>query len=324
MRRMLSYAVVVAFAALALAPVAGRAQDYPAKPVHLVVPFPPGGGTDGVARAVSTGLAAALGQPVIVENRPGAGGLVAWGQVAKAAPDGYTLVMIANNLRVYKLMKSNLAFDPDTDLVPVATVASVPIVLVGSGRSPADDIGGLVAAGKRAPGTINYGMPGMGSPHHLAYGKLAAETGVRFTLVPYKGTAPLMGDLLGEQIEVAFLGLSSALPHLKSGRLKAYGVAAPRRSPLAPEVQTLAERGGPSFDGSYWYAIAVPKGTPQPVIERLGKAIGQVVAEPAVQANFAKRGFEPMPGGAGEAAQRLADEVAKWSRAVAEQNIRLD
>ncbi len=303
---------------------AALAQDYPNRGLRLVVPFPPGGGTDLVARNVSQRLSEGLGQPVLVENRPGGGGLVAWTETAKAMPDGYTLVVIANNLRLYGLMPTKLGFDPNTDLVPVATIASVPMLLVGSGKSTATDVRGLVAAARAAPARIHYGTPGNGSPHHLAMALFASETATSWTHVPYKGTAPLTNDLLAEQVEVAFLGLSSALPHVKSGRLKAYGVAAPKRSGVAPDMATLAENGGPSFDASYWYAIAVPRGTPRAAMDRLNAELVKALNTPALRDTFMRQGFEPMPSTAEGAAKMLADEIGKWSGPIAQGGVRFE
>lgn len=300
------------------------AQDFPSKALRLIVPFPPGGGTDVVARNISRDLAEALGQPVVVENRPGAGGLVAWGEVAKAAPDGYTMVMIANNLRLYPLMGAKLNFDAEHDLVPVAAIASVPMVLVGTKKAPPGDVRALIAQAKAAPGAINYGTPGYGSPHHLATALFTTETGISLTHVPYKGTAPVLNDLLANQLEVAFLGLSSAIPHIKSGKLRAYGVAALKRSAIAPDMPTIAENGGPRFDASYWYAIAVPKGTPGAIVERVSAEVLKLLARPAMHEAFRKQGFEPMPAGPAEASKMLSDEATKWKRPIVEANVKVE
>lgn len=300
------------------------AQEFPSKALRLVVPFPPGGGTDVVARNISRELAEALGQPIVVENRPGHGGLVAWGEVAKAAPDGYTMVMIANNLRLYPLMGSKLNFDAEHDLVPVAAIASVPMVLVGTPKAPPGDVRALIAQAKASPGSINYGTPGYGSPHHLATALFATETGIVLTHVPYKGTAPVLSDLLANQLEIAFLGLSSAIPHIKSGKLRAYGVAALKRSAIAPDMPTIAENGGPKFDASYWYAIAVPKGTPGAIVDRLSAEVLRLLAPPAMHETFLKQGFEAMPAGPAEVSKMLADEVTKWKRPIVEANVRVE
>jgi tripartite-type tricarboxylate transporter receptor subunit TctC len=315
-----------AIAALALSALCSFAvaQGYPSKALRLVVPFPPGGGTVLVARNISRDLAEVLGQPVVVENRPGAGGLVAWGEVAKAAPDGYTMVMIANNLRLYTLMGSKLNFDPERDLVPVAAIASVPMLLVGTRKAPPGDVRALIAQAKAAPGSINYGTPGYGSPHHLATALFTTETGIALTHVPYKGTAPVLNDLLANQLEIAFLGLSSAIPHIRSGKLRAYGVAALKRSAIAPDMPTIAENGGPKFDASYWYAIAVPKGTADAIVERLSAEVLRLLARPAMHETFLKQGFEPMPAGAAEAARLLSGEVTKWKRPIADANVRVE
>ncbi len=301
-----------------------QAQDYPARPIRLVVPFPPGGGTDGAARALSQRLAEALGQPVLVENRPGGGGLVAWGEVSRAAPDGHTLVVIANNLRLYPVMQIATAFDPDRDLVPVATLASVPMALVASRKAPPGGFRELVQDARSAAGKVNSGTVGNGSPHHLASARLAGEIGATFTHIPYKGTAPLVTDLLGDQIEIAFVPLSVALPHLRSGRLRSLGVAMPQRSRLAPELATLAENGGPSFDASYWFAVAAPRATADAVMRRLNSEIAKILDLASMKENLARQGFEPMPASLEQSAKLLADEVAKWSGPIKTFGIRAD
>jgi tripartite-type tricarboxylate transporter receptor subunit TctC len=318
--------VIAALGAAALlsgASVPVMAQDYPSKPIKLVVPFPPGGGTDVAARIISQRLSESLGQPLVVENRPGAGGLLAWGEVSRAAPDGYTLVVIANNLRLYPVMQMSTSFDPDRDLVPVATMASVPMVLAGSSKSPRS-FKELAAAAKAAPGKINSGTVGNGSPHHLASARFAAEVGATFTHVPYKGTAQLVNDLLGAQIDIAFIPLSVALPHLRSGKLYSYGVALPRRSELAADLATLAENGGPGFDASYWYAIAAPRGTPEAVMRRLNREVVKTLEIPAVRENLSRQGLEVMSGSIEQSAAHLADEITTWSGPIKAYGIRAD
>lgn len=300
------------------------AQEFPAKPIRLVIPFPPGGGADGAARALSPRLSEYLGQPVIIENRPGGGGLVAWGEVSRAAPDGYTLVVIANNLRLYPVMQIATNFDPDRDLVPVSTIVSIPMVLVGSSKAPPGGVRELAADAKSAAGKMNSGTVGNGSPHHLASARFAAEIGASFTHVPYKGTGLLVNDLLGGQIEIAFVPLSVALPQLRSGRLRSYGLAVPQRSGLAPDIPTLAESGGPSFDASYWFAIAAPRGTPEAVVRRLNRDIVRTLELAPIRETLSRQGFEPMPASVERSAKYLADEVAKWSGPIKTYGIRAD
>ena len=315
-----------ACAALALWSSSGvtPAQEYPARALRLVVPFPPGGGTDGAARALSQRLAEALGQAVVVENRPGGGGLVAWSEVSRAAPDGHTLVVIANNLRLYPVMQIATSFDPDRDLVPVATLASVPMVLVASRKAPAGGFREMVQDAKSAAGKVNAGTVGNGSPHHLASARLAGEIGASFTHIPYKGTAPLVTDLLGDQIEIAFVPLSVALPHLRSARLRNLGVALPQRSRLAPDLATLSENGGPSFDASYWYAVAAPRATADAVMRRLNSEIVKILDQAPMKESLARQGFEPMPASLAQSAKHLADEVTKWSGPIKAFGIRAD
>lgn len=300
------------------------AQEYPSRALRLVVPFPPGGGTDGVARTLSQRLAEALAQPVVVENRPGGGGLVAWSETSRAAPDGYTLVVIANNLRLYPLMQITTTFDPDRDLVPVATIASVPMVLAASRKAPVGGVKELILEARSERGKVNSGTVGNGSPHHLASARFAAEIGATFTHIPYKGTAPLVTDLLGEQIEIAFVPLSVALPHLRAGKLRSYGVALTQRSRLAPDLSTLAENGGPAFDASYWYAIAVPRATPDAVTRRLNAELVKILDQAPMKESLARQGFEPMPASLEQSAQHLADEIAKWSGPIRTFGIRAD
>ncbi|MEI6303544.1 MAG: tripartite tricarboxylate transporter substrate binding protein [Betaproteobacteria bacterium] len=307
-----------------LLPAPAPAQEFPARPLRLVVPFPPGGGTDGAARSIAQRLAESLGQPVLVDNRPGGGGLVAWGEVSRAVPDGHTLVVIANNLRLYPVMQIATSFDPDRDLVPVATLASVPMVLAGSGKLPPGGLKELVAEAKSASGKINAGTVGNGSPHHLALARFASETGITLTYIPYKGTAPLVADLLGNQIDIAFIPLSVALPHLRAGKLRSYGIALPQRAPLAPELPTLAENGGPSFDASYWYAVAAPRATPEAVIRRLNGEIVKILDMAPVRESLARQGFEPMPASVEQSAKYLADEITKWSGPIKAHGIRAD
>jgi tripartite-type tricarboxylate transporter receptor subunit TctC len=305
-----------------LCPLVAQAQEFPSKPIRLVVPFPPGGGTDGAARTLSQRLAEFLGQPIVIENRPGDGGLVAWGEVARATPDGHTLVVIANNLRLYPVMQITTSFDVDRDLIPVATFASVPMVLVGSAKAPRGDVKALAANAQSAPGKLNAGTVGNGSPHHLALARFAAEIGATFTYIPYKGTAPLVNELLGAQLDIAFVPLSVALPHLRSGRLHSYGVALAKRSGLAPDLATLAENNGPSFDASYWYAIAAPRGTPENVVARLNRDIGRTLELAPVRETLARQGFEPMPASVEQSAKYLADEITKWSGPIKAYGIR--
>ena len=321
-RRAVITAVLACIAGSGWSPV--LAQDFHAKPIRLVIQFPPGGGADGAARALSPRLSEYLGQPVVIENRPGGGGLVAWGEVSRAAPDGYTLVVIANNLRLYPVMQIATNFDPDRDLVPVSTIVSIPMVLVGSSKAPPGGVRELAADAKSAAGKMNSGTVGNGSPHHLASARFAAEIGASFTHVPYKGTGLLVNDLLGGQIEIAFIPLSVALPHLRSGRLRSYGLAVPQRSALAPDLPTLAENGGPAFDASYWFAIAAPRGTPEAVVRRLNRDIVRTLELALIRETLSRQGFEPMPASIEQSAKYLADEIAKWSGPIKTYGIRAD
>src|SRR4051812_28032502 len=266
------------------------AQGYPNRTVRLVVPFPAGGPTDIVARPLSVKLSEGLGQQVIIDNRGGAGGNVGADLVAKSPADGYTLLTgtvgtHAINGALYK----HLPYDPVNDFVPVSQLASAPVLLVARAGLPVKTVQDLIALAKQKPGALNYGTAGSGSPGHLSGELFKSMAGVQLTHVPYKGSAPAVTDLRGEQIDLMFDPIQSPLPHVKAGTIKALGVSSAARSPLLPDVPTIAEAGVPGYETTAWWGIFAPAHTPQPILDRLHSEIGKVVAS-----SFFKQQLEPL------------------------------
>ncbi|RQO61273.1 hypothetical protein DBV14_05710 [Variovorax sp. KBW07] len=314
----------LAAAAALLAPAApARADNYPSKPVRLIVPYPPGGGTDTVARVVFERVAVLMGQPFVVENKAGAGTTIGLGELARARPDGYTIGVGGTSDPLLPLLYDGLAFNPSADLTFVATLATVPIVLAAGPGIPAKTLQELLAAG-RAKGAqpMAYASPGTASPHHLAGIYLGEMAGLPLLHVPYKGTSQALTDLVGGHVPLAMLGLPSALPYVRQGKLKILGVATAQRSALAPEIPTISEGGVPGFNAGYWWHVTVPTGTPQAVIARLRDAVDKTLRTPALTESLLKSGFEPMLLSPAEAEKALKEDTAKWTKVIRANNLR--
>lgn len=290
-------------------------QSYPNKPIRLLVGFAPGGGVDTSARAVAIPLGAALGQTVVVDNRPGAAGNIAADMVAKAVPDGYTLLMANSTISNPTLFKS-LPFDVRKDLDPVALIAIGPSVLVVHPSMPVKSVKEFIAYAKSQPGKLSYGSGGVGNITHLEMELLNSMTGTRLTHVPYKGTAPALLGLVSGEVQVVFSSIPTALGQIRAGKIRALGVTIRKRSSVLPDVPTLDEAGVPGYDAASWYAVLAPAGTPKPVVARLGKEIVQVMAMPDVRGRFANDGFEPAGTGPAEFGKFLRAELAKWDKAI--------
>jgi len=320
-----------AFGALLLAAVLGagapaHAQPYPNKPVTLIVPYPPGGGTDFFARTVGQKMAATLGQQIVVENRPGAATIVGAQALAKAPADGYTVLLgdsatYAINVSLYK----KLAYDPVKDFAPVSLTGRFALLLaVNPSVLPVSSPKELVAQAKQRPGAIAYGSPGSGSPHHLAMELFKERAGIELLHVPYKGAAPAVQDLLGGRIATMFLDLAAGAPQVKGGKVKALAVASPQRIAALPEVPTLAESGFPGFEAWAWQGIAVPAGTPQEIIAALNSAYGKAIADPALRQKISDAGIEPLHSTPQEMADYIKRETAKWAKLIADRHITVD
>src|SRR5213594_947003 len=275
-----------AFVSLALALFAGAAvaQAYPAKPIRLIVPFPPGGGTDIAARTIANKLSDNVKWTFVVENKPGAGGNLGVEQAAKSPPDGYTLVVgQTSNLAINPALYAKLPYDPQKDFSPVALIVSAPVVLVVATNSPYKSLGDLVAAAKRDPGAVTFASPGSGTVSHLTGELLQRAAGVKFTHVPYKGASQAMTDLLGGQVQSFMSSVPSALAQVRGGRLRAVVVTSAKRAAQMPEVPTIAESGYPGFDAITWYGLLAPAGTPAVIIARLNAELNRALATPDVR-----------------------------------------
>jgi len=299
-------------AALLLIAVQALAQGYPSRPVKLLVGVPPGGPTDTVARAVAPELGEALGQPIVVENRPGASGVIATDAVAKAQPDGHTLAFIYITHATNPSLIAKLPYDTLRDFAPVSLVGRQSMVLLANPAFAANSVQELVAAAKAAPGRIDYGASDAGSAPHLAAELFKMMAGVDLTPIYYKGTAPALTDLLAGQIPVMFVSNISALPHVKAAKLKALGVTGAQRTPLAPDIPTIAESGLAGYEAYGWYGIAAPARTPGAVIARLQAEVARIAQSPAMKARLAAQGLELVGNSPAEFEAFIRAEIDKW------------
>ena len=311
--------VLALFAALSLLPAA--AQSYPTKPIRLVIPFPPGGSNDVIGRMFAAQLSTRLDQPVVVENQGGAGGLIGTEMAARAAPDGYTLLLIsvayAFNPAIYKL-----PYDPATAFAPVAMLGSGPVVIAVTASLPVTSIRELIALAKDKPGQLNYATAGIGSFQHLASELFKLQAGVNIVHIPFKGGGPAMMDVIAGNTQIAIGSLVQMLPQIKGGRLKALGVGSAKRIPALPDLPTVSETGVPGYEVTNWWGIVVPAGTPRPIIERLNKELSAIVASPETKQRFETEGAEPLAMSPEEFRRFIAAETAKWARVVKDADIK--
>jgi tripartite-type tricarboxylate transporter receptor subunit TctC len=302
----LALASSVAFASSA-------AESYPTRPVRLIVGYPPGGSTDIAARLVGQKLSAALAQSVVVDNRSGASGMIGAGIVARGEPDGHTLSFLASpEVAIYRALVKAPPYDSLKDFQPVSLVGRVPFMLVVHPSVAAGSVKDLVALAKAKPGALNFASFGNGTSNHLVGEAFRAATGTNIVHVPYKGSAPALADLLGGQVQMTFDAIPVVVPQVKAGKLKALAVAAPKRSPLAPDVPTMDESGLPGFAGGTWWGVLAPARTPAPVVERLAREIGAIVRAPDVAQTFAERGFEPVGNTPAEFRAFIESESKRW------------
>jgi len=316
-----------ALAALAL--LAGGeaiAQGYPQKPIRLIVPYPAGGATDFFARLVFPKVGDALGQPVVVENRPGAGTAIGASEVARSAPDGYTILLgdagtYAFNPSLYK----KLSYDPAKDFAPISLTGRFALILaVNPGVLNASSVKDFVDAAKRAPGKIDYGAPGPGSPIHLAMELFKQRAGITMTPIPYKGGADALSDLIGGRIGALFPDIATGLPQIRAGKIKALAVASEKRVAALPGLPTVGESGYPGFEAWAWQGFVAPAGTPHDVVMKLNAAFARVMADPAIKQRLSESGFEPQTSTPEQFSAYLKSEIAKWAKVIHESNISLD
>lgn len=307
----------LAASALAMAAAAVSAQSYPTKPIRLVVTFPPGGSSDTIARIVGPKLGERLGQPVIVENRPGGGGSIGADAVAKSAPDGYTLVVgAAGGLALNAVIYPKLPYDPARDFAPVTLLVTSPfIVAVNPANLPVNSVRELIAFLKGKPGQA-FASGGTGTGMHLAGELFRQMAGADMTHVPYKGNGPALTDLVGGQVPVAFTDLGSTPPFAKAGRIRILAVASARRSALAPDVPTAAESGLPGWEALGWFGVAAPAGTPVAVVQRLNAEITAILRQPDMRERILATGNEPAPTTPEEFGSFIREEIARWGKVV--------
>jgi tripartite-type tricarboxylate transporter receptor subunit TctC len=301
------------------------AQSYPSRPVTLIVPFPPGGGVDAVARIVAEKLSSGLGQQVIIDNRGGVAGIIGMRVAAKAAPDGYTIVMSHTGITaINPTLYARPGYDPRRDFTPIGLIATTPIVLMTNTTVPIRTVTDLIAMAKREPGGLNVGTPPPGTGSYLAAELFKTVAGIDFTIVTYKGTGPLTNDLLGGHIPIAFNVLAPAMGNLQAGTLRAIATAGPTRLSLMPELPTIAESGLPGFEAVLHYGLMAPAGTPADIIARLNRDLRAAVNDPAVKARIAADGGDPLPSTPAEYAADIAKEEPKWSALIRRLGLRVE
>jgi len=286
--------------------------EYPERPVRILEPFPPGGAVDIVTRLVAARLADDLGRPVLVESKPGAGGIIATDAVAKAPHDGYTLLVTTPNHTINAALNPKLPYDTEKDLVPVAVIAEVPELLVGNAAAPFASFGEFVDYARRNPGKLDYASAGIGTLPHVSMELLLRRLDLKVTHIPYKGAAPAMADLLGGQVQLKMETLATSAPHIAAGKLRALAIASPARSALAPDLPTVAELGVLGYEGILWVGVMAPAGTPASVIEKLAAACDRAVRAPELIERFRRDGIDPGGGTPKSFGERIGREIAQW------------
>ena len=302
------------------------AQAYPSKPIRLIVPSAPGGGTDIAARLIAQGLTESFGQAVVVDNRGGAGGIAGVTVAAKlSAPDGYTLVLGSNgHLSFASAVNPKLPYDPQKDLAPISLVANQPFVIAISSAVPANSIRELIALAKAKPGSITYGSGGTGSASHLGVELFQIKAGITLMHIPYKGTGPGMSALMSGELQMLMAGLATVLPQAKSGKIKVLAVSGTQRSRMAPEVPTVSEAGLPGYEFNVWYGMMAPGGTPRAIVNKLAGEIARLLKAPIVLERFAVAGLEPVSNTPDEFAALLKREIPAWHKVAQDANIRIE
>jgi tripartite-type tricarboxylate transporter receptor subunit TctC len=310
--------------ALALGCTLASAQAFPSKPITLIVPFPAGGSSDALARTLGTPLSQALGQPVIVESRPGAGATIGADFVAKAKADGHTLLMGAVHHTIATSVYKKLPYDFEKSFAPITTVALVPNVVTVNAKSAATDVKGLIALAKAAPGKLAYGSNGNGTVQHLIGTQFSTMAGVEMVHVPYKGSAPLTTDLLGGQVDLSFDTLTPVVQHIKGGKLRALAVTTAKRSSTLPDVPTLAEAGLAGFDQGTWFGILAPAGTPGDIVARLNTEMVKIIHSPEFKKRMEEIGAEPVGDTPTQMAEQIKSDTAKYAKLVKDAKVAVE
>ncbi len=300
------------------------AQAYPSKPIKLIVGFAPGGAVDIIARAVGQQISAQLGQPVVVENRPGAGTNIAMRALIESPPDGHTLMLTANSIAANPTLYQPAPFDPARDVTPISFVGRVPVVIAANAASGPDSIAKLIAASKGKPNSVSYGSPGNGSTPHLAVELFARAAGIDLLHVPYKGGSPAVNDVLAGHIQAVAVNALEVQPHVKSGKLRVLTELSPVSTPIFPDVPSIAEAGYPGFEAAVWYGFIGPAGLPAPVVAQLHSAIQKALTVPEVRDRLVNAGGEVQPGPTERLTQLIASEQTRYARLIREAHIKAD
>ncbi len=310
--------------ALSLCGLATHAQTFPSRPIHIVVPFAPGGGTDVLTRIVAQQIAEQMKQQVVVENKPGAGGALGAGIVVKAPADGYTLYVGSTATAMMPSLYKNLGFDPVTDFKPVALIGTSPFILIVNNKLAAKTLPEMLALAKDKPGTLSYGSAGNGSVNHVGMELFKSMAGVDLLHVPYKGSSAALADVIGGQVSMMLDTVVSSSQHVKNGTVRALAVTSKERSTLAPDIPTAAEQGPKGYDVTVWYGLVAPKGTPDAVVQRLNAEVNKALASAAVRQRYATLGAEPVSVTADEFARLWVSEEKKWTSVIRSANVRVE
>jgi len=318
------FSTVLLFACAFMGGSLAQAQSYPDRPVRIIIPFPPGGATDTLARVVSLKMGKTLGQSIVVENRAGATGAIGSDAIAKAAPDGYNLLLATSSTHaIAPAINSRLPYDAARDFTPIAQLGSAAAILLVPNNSPAKTVQNLVDIAHKSPGRLNYGSSGKGSYSHLVAAIFQAKTKTFMTHIPYKGTAAVIPDMIGGSIDFMFESIPVALPRVREGQLRALGVTSPKRTQLAPEFPAIAET-VPGFESLVWYGLYGPKGLPDDILQRINAAANQALDDPEVKAQFTRLGIDPAGGTPQQFTQMVAADLTKWKRIATDLKVTLE
>lgn len=301
-----------------------QGAPWPTRPIKLIVPFAPGGSNDILARALSSKLGAQLGQPVVVDNKPGGGGTLGTEFVVRSAPDGYTLLLASGSLTTNAASGKKLGYDPAKDLTPIGMIGATPFVVVVSNELKAQSLPEFLTLARAKPGGINYGTAGIGGLNHLGTELLAAAGKIQMTHVPYKGIGPAFTDLMGGSLQMALPTLASALPHIRGGKMRALAVTSLQRSPLAPEIPTAVEAGLPGFRLEAWYGLLAPAHLPATTLKRLNEALNTVLGQTEFKELLAREAATTQPGTSEEFGSLLRSEIVRWSRLIVDARIQVE
>jgi tripartite-type tricarboxylate transporter receptor subunit TctC len=325
MKKIISLAVAIA--SLMAAPLVSAqtsAQSFPNKPIRFVVPFPPGGGNDILARALAPKMSEILGQQVVIDNRAGAGGNIGADFVAKSPPDGYTIVIASNQVTMNPWIYSKLPFDIAKDFSPVAQIASVPMLLAINPEVPAKNLQEFIALAKAKPGSLNYSTPGLGTPQHIAFEVFNFDAGIKVTHVPYKGTSPSIVDLIGGQVQATFGTMASLEQHVKTGKVRPIAVSTPQRSPAMPDIPTIDEAGLKGYNVPLWYSVLAPANTPKDVVAKISASIRDALKDPQTKAQLERQGFVESYLDPAQMTALIKQDLTYWQKAINNIGLKLD